>query len=1089
MKKILFFLSIIFFSVFILVGLAKADEDSWSLGGLQCNDNGPKECNSAIDVRQGEHQMWKARITFQHSSRGSQSDARADICFSRDSSMWNSDDLCWTIRNYVNTSFSGSTTATHDLSESMWDYMKDYDYLVLKVSIDNADTTTTRDLWSRRVDANSINFSKINSSADISSVVINQPFDIEWSVDWPYGGNMGAYLKSHGGAWIREVVPAGNTSSTENGTYAGDSGNGVTEDSAGTFTYNLCANGPGVSSSDPGGGSGDSGNGPPWEAFLPGGISFAAVDGMEVCKSATLTVDKGATLRTTPLADNDNNTAEYTFNAVQGGSDPANQTLTIKNNTLSPDRDLSWKADISYTSGNGWLSLQSTQGNVEAGNTVDKNVSADVSGLSAGTYKAKITITGCSNGTDSTGGGCNANTISNGQYAQADDYNPLTLNVTFVVGNSGTVNVTSNVNNTEFGFGGGGAFGGCPSMTDLDIGETWTCNTVDAGTHTIAPVGKSGYTVSVSPSATQTLSSGGNITYNITYTATGTISVSSNKNTDWNIDGPGSNDFSATNDNSQNYNDVPLGDYTISGVPTSLIADSGKWFTLDSITPDTTQTLSSSGQTKTFTIDYQQSQPVCSPATQTRQAGTAASFTATGGDGVFSWSAPGGSITTGTGSSFSTTYSTTGSKTVTLTSNQGQTDTCSVTVTSAPPPTVDLDADGSDGPISIAYNGSATLSWISAETDTCTASGGWSGAKATSGSESSGNLTSDTTYTLTCDGPGGQASDSVTVSVLGLPTLSVGLIANPSTGSAPLSSVLTASVGGTAVGTINYSFWWNCSDVSNNVATVEGVCGTLPVPGAGSCLSNAVGYKCNGVNTNPQSAPAYSYNSSSTGKVIVERDIATPAEARASITISSPPPSASGVIVTPPNYCVSGPAATVSWTYSDPLGSPQSAYQVQIDNNASFVSPEVDSGKILSGSTAYFSGSGILQFNTNYNVRVMVWNSSDTPSAWSSTVGFSTPNYAYPQVDFSFSPTNPPISEPVQFTDQTVFDAPGPTTWSWLFGDAGSSTLQNPTHTYVTEGSYGATLTATDNAGQACSLTKTVNIQKAIPVWKEVAPR
>ena len=133
----------------------------------------------------------------------------------------------------------------------------------------------------------------------------------------------------------------------------------------------------------------------------------------------------------------------------------------------------------------------------------------------------------------------------------------------------------------------------------------------------------------------------------------------------------------------------------------------------------------------------------------------------------------------------------------------------------------------------------------------------------------------------------------------------------------------------------------------------------------------------------------------------------------------------------------------------------------------------------------------MLQFNTNYYVRVMVWNSPapGTSSAWSSTASFSTPNYAYPQVNFTFSPANPPINEPTQFTDATTFYAPGPTTWSWLFGDAGSSALQNPSHTYTTEGSYGATLTATDNAGHSCSLTKPVNIQKAIPVWKEVAPR
>ena len=47
----------------------------------------------------------------------------------------------------------------------------------------------------------------------------------------------------------------------------------------------------------------------------------------------------------------------------------------------------------------------------------------------------------------------------------------------------------------------------------------------------------------------------------------------------------------------------------------------------------------------------------------------------------------------------------------------------------------------------------------------CTASGGWSGTKATSGSQSTGTLTQDTGYTLTCTGGGGSAVSMTSVSV------------------------------------------------------------------------------------------------------------------------------------------------------------------------------------------------------------------------------------------------------------------------------------------------------------------------------------
>jgi hypothetical protein len=83
---------------------------------------------------------------------------------------------------------------------------------------------------------------------------------------------------------------------------------------------------------------------------------------------------------------------------------------------------------------------------------------------------------------------------------------------------------------------------------------------------------------------------------------------------------------------------------------------------------------------------------------------------------------------------------------------------------SYPSPTVDLKANGYDGSVTVPYNSSVTLSWTSSNANYCVASGAWSGTKGTSGSESTGNLTSGPkTYTLTCYGSGGSASDSVTI--------------------------------------------------------------------------------------------------------------------------------------------------------------------------------------------------------------------------------------------------------------------------------------------------------------------------------------
>jgi len=78
-----------------------------------------------------------------------------------------------------------------------------------------------------------------------------------------------------------------------------------------------------------------------------------------------------------------------------------------------------------------------------------------------------------------------------------------------------------------------------------------------------------------------------------------------------------------------------------------------------------------------------------------------------------------------------------------------------------PAPTVTLTVN----PTTVSSGSAATLSWSTLNATQCTASGGWSGAKATSGSQSTGSLVANNSYTLTCSGAGGSASRSVTVTV------------------------------------------------------------------------------------------------------------------------------------------------------------------------------------------------------------------------------------------------------------------------------------------------------------------------------------
>ena len=83
------------------------------------------------------------------------------------------------------------------------------------------------------------------------------------------------------------------------------------------------------------------------------------------------------------------------------------------------------------------------------------------------------------------------------------------------------------------------------------------------------------------------------------------------------------------------------------------------------------------------------------------------------------------------------------------------------------------------------------LTWSATHATSCTASGAWSGAKAaTGGSQSTGALTANQTYTLTCSGTGGSAAQSAAVTVT-TPAPAVTLTANPATVKSGATSALS----------------------------------------------------------------------------------------------------------------------------------------------------------------------------------------------------------------------------------------------------------------------------------------------------------
>ncbi|MDP2629321.1 MAG: hypothetical protein Q8P45_01255 [Candidatus Harrisonbacteria bacterium] len=95
--------------------------------------------------------------------------------------------------------------------------------------------------------------------------------------------------------------------------------------------------------------------------------------------------------------------------------------------------------------------------------------------------------------------------------------------------------------------------------------------------------------------------------------------------------------------------------------------------------------VSSGGQTATCAVivtgTTSSGNLVCSPATQTVTLGQTATFSATGGDGNYVWTAPDLTIANSNGSGFSANYASAGLKTLTVTSD-GLTARCTTNVLS-----------------------------------------------------------------------------------------------------------------------------------------------------------------------------------------------------------------------------------------------------------------------------------------------------------------------------------------------------------------------------------------------------------------------
>ncbi len=240
--------------------------------------------------------------------------------------------------------------------------------------------------------------------------------------------------------------------------------------------------------------------------------------------------------------------------------------------------------------------------------------------------------------------------------------------------------------------------------------------------------------------------------------------------------------------------------------------------------------------------------------------------------------------------------------------------------------------------------------------------------------------------------------------------------------------------------------------------------------------------------------------------------------AQVTVGVDIPPPVASITGITDTDYCAIGAGMIIDWQFDSPARD-ISAYQVQVLNGGTVVFDTAKASYVTASTPTYarswFSRltatfldlfailvraagpytaigtvsttqgqPGVIDFDTDYTIRVKVWDTDDRESAWTSS-DYSTKPGPWPVANFSYQPAKTIAGQPIQFSDQS---SNGTTAWFWDFGDGSTSAEQHPIYTYAVDGSYSVTVAATNDAGTCISTPQNLGISKPIPTYREVRP-
>lgn len=169
--------------------------------------------------------------------------------------------------------------------------------------------------------------------------------------------------------------------------------------------------------------------------------------------------------------------------------------------------------------------------------------------------------------------------------------------------------------------------------------------------------------------------------------------------------------------------------------------------------------------------------------------------------------------------------------------------------------------------------------------------------------------------------------------------------------------------------------------------------------------------------------------------------------------------------------CYTANLATTGGSFADVSGNPNTPTTLT-NGVAYWIGLHFGSNNVALGQVSAASVSRLIQTGATF--------ASGAPNPYTTTPGTGSspqfcvwlvgaPPVVVPVANFTGTPLTGTEPLSVTFTDSSTNT---PTSWAWTFGDGGTSTAQNPSHSYVTAGTFTVALTATNSAGSN-TLTRT----------------